>query len=636
MRCTRRDFLFLLSTATMGSLAACSAGGTSSQGTGTGSTSKKDYSSLAIDMNKWSHDDDNDVWYQIGLTYCLSPQATDYESLGIYVPGAYLKGTKNSDGTYACKVNPSASVGDYTAATAPFVLPVNTAGYVAQAAPTSYSYNGLSEYLAAGLVYVYAGCRGRYDSSGDDFPAGAPWGVTDLKAAIRYVRYNKSSLPGDATRVFTFGHSGGGAQSALVGATGDSELYTQYLDAIGAALTDSAGSAISDATTGAMCWCPITSLDEADEAYEWMMGQYASTGTRASGTFTKLLSDDLSKAFASYVNDMDLRDPKGTVLRLSETSDGIFTSGTYYDYVKSTIETSLNNFLSDTTFPYTPSNAMQADMGAGGGGTSGGMRGGAMSGGAPSGSLPDTSSGSAPSGSAPSGATGGSAPSGGAGMTGGSTSSSDSTTYNTVDEYLASLNSDETWVVYDSSSNTATITSVGAFVRHCKTASKDVCAFDSLSKTQAENYVFGTSGNPGGHFDPTISDLLSKNKDAYAAASNWDSSYPDSYANDLKNTDSLGSSVTTRMGMYNPMYFLSGHYDGYGKSTPAAHWRIHTGINQGDTSLTTEMNLALALQHYDGVKDVDLTTVWGLGHTTAERTGSSSTNFISWVASSLK
>jgi hypothetical protein len=29
--------------------------------------------------------------------------------------------------------------------------------------------------------------------------------------------------------IFTFGMSGGGAQSALVGATGDSELYTPYL-----------------------------------------------------------------------------------------------------------------------------------------------------------------------------------------------------------------------------------------------------------------------------------------------------------------------------------------------------------------------------------------------------------------------
>ena len=34
----------------------------------------------------------------------------------------------------------------------------------------------------------------------------------------------------------------------------------------------------------------------------------------------------------------------------------------------------------------------------------------------------------------------------------------------------------------------------------------------------------------------------------------------------------------------------------------AVHWRIRTGIAQSDTSLTTEVNLALALEQYDGVK----------------------------------
>ena len=43
------------------------------------------------------------------------------------------------------------------------------------------------------------------------------------------------------------------------------------------------------------------------------------------------------------------------------------------------------------------------------------------------------------------------------------------------------------------------------------------------------------------------------------------------------------------------------------------------------------MNLALALEANSNVQDVDFETVWGLGHTTAERTGDAATNFISWV-----
>lgn len=622
MSVSRRKFLFLLSTAAASTLAACSAGGTSSEGTGAGSTTsstvdKGEFSSLAIDMGTWNHDDDNDVWWQIGLQYCTKPASTTYETLGLYVPGAYLTGTANGDGTYSCTVNESGSVGDYTASSAPFVLPVNTAGYSAQAAPTSYSSNGITSYTSEGIIYVYPGCRGRNSTSGDAFPAGAPWGVTDLKAAIRYLRYNASSLPGDSTRVFTMGHSGGGAQSALVGATGDADLYARYLEAIGAATHDASGSTISDATMGAMCWCPITSLEIANEAYEWMMGQYSTADTRASGTFTKLLSDDLSKSFASHINEMDLRDENNAALSLSEGGDGLYVSGSYYDYLKSVIEGSLNNFLSDTSFPYTPSSQTMSDMGAGGGGMSSG-------GSAPSGEAP---SGDLPSGDLPSGGTSRIA----AGVAGSSTSSSSSTTYDTVDAYISSLNGDEAWVTYDSSSNTATITSVGAFVRACKTPSKSVCAFDSLDLSQAENYVFGTGDSPAMHFDSTIASLLSKNQDSYAAASNWDSAYPTSYANDLVKTDTLGDSVADRLAMYSPMYYLSGHYAGFGKAEVAPHWRIRTGIEQGDTSLTTETNLALALGHYDGVKDVDFATVWGLGHTTAERTGSSTTNFISWV-----
>ncbi|MEU4243631.1 hypothetical protein [Actinoplanes sp. NPDC026619] len=71
-------------------------------------------------------------------------------------------------------------------------------------------------------------------------------------------------------------------------------------------------------------------------------------------------------------------------------------------------------------------------------------------------------------------------------------------------------------------------------------------------------------------------------------------------------------------------------YEGDKKATVAPHWRIRTGIMQGDTANTTEVNLALALQNLGGT-DVDFATVWGLGHTMAERTGDAATNFIAWV-----
>ena len=582
-------------------------------------------SALAFDHSNWSYDSENNVYWQIGVVYCEQPETTEYESLGIYVPGDYMNATANGDGTYTCTVNQTATIGNYTAASAPIVMPVNTGGYAAQLAPTAYQYDGLSAYLDAGLIYVYAGCRGKtngYDQSGNlIYSGGAPWGVTDLKAAIRYLRYNSDTLPGDFAKVFTFGHSGGGAQSSLVGATGDSPLFFPYLESIGAAMTDQNGDPISDAIMGAMCWCPITSLDYADAAYEWMMGQYFSSGTRADDSWTSALSNDLSAAFASYINQLGLTDQTGTVLTLSPSDNGIYTAGSYYDYMLSEIERSLNNFLADNTFPYTTGNSFMADggfAGAGSGGDMGGMR--PPDGMRPDGMRPD----GMPDGQRPEGMPAG-------GMGGAGKQSSEPVTYDTVQDYIASLNTDVEWVKYDAATNTATISSIEAFVTHCKNASKSVGAFDNLSRAAAENAVFGDQQADSLHFDAVMATLLETNADAYASFADWDAAYVQAYQEYLTSVDALGTSSIARQEMYNPMYYLCAFYEGYQTATPAPYWRIHTGINQSDTSLSVEMNLALALESYDSVKDVAFETVWEQGHTTAERTGSSSENFIAWV-----
>lgn len=590
-------------------LAGCTAS-SSSAGSG-GATAGSGTPSVTFDGAAWSYDETNDVYYQIGRYYVANPQATDYETLGIYVPGKYLTAKKNSDGTFTATVNASGAVGDYTAATAPIVFPVNTPGYAAQKPPSAYSYDDVSEFLAAGLVYVYPGLRGK-DSNTDAYSGNAPWGVTDLKAAVRYVRYNADLLPGSKDAMFVFGMSGGGAQSAVMGSSGDSELYTPYLEAIGAATKDANGKAISDAVAGAMCWCPITSLDYANAAYEWNMGQFSTSDTRAKGTWTKAYSDDLAVAFAAYTNKLGLKDASGKKLTLAKSADGLYLAGSYYDHVLGVIETSLNNFLADTTFPYTPSNSFMAGMGGGPDG-----------GGAPSG---DASGGVMPSG----GPSGGAMPSGGASGAPGGQSSADTTTYNTVAEYIDHLNSGSAWVVYDANANTATVTSLSGFVQSQKNPSKDVGAFDAPDRSATENVVMGLNTD-GLHFAQVSRDVIKTNEQTYAGLTNWTSDYAASeYTSDFAKTDSVGIKVQPRVDMYNPMYYLSDFYEGSSSSTVAPHWRIRTGIMQGDTANTTEINLALALANH-GIDSVDFATVWGLGHTMAERTGDATTNFIAWV-----
>lgn len=564
-----------------------------------------DFSGLTFDSVKWSYDADNDVYYQIGVQYCSQPAALDYETLAVVVPGAYLTGTDNGDGTYTCTVNPDGTINGFTAETAPMMLPVNTAGYSAQAAATAYSYSSVSAYLDAGYVYVYSGCRGRSNGYNDDgtlaYAGGAPWGVTDLKAAVRYLRLNNDAIPGDPERIFAFGHSGGGAQSAVLGASGDSSLYFDYLASIGAAMYDEDGNYISDAICGAMCWCPITSLDYADEAYEWNMGQYMDSGTRAEGTWTKALSEDLAACYGEYVGKLGLKNENGSELTLEPSDDGVYASGSYYDYVLGQIETSLNNFLEDTEFPYTPSNSMMADGGFG--------------------PPPDGGAGGPPD-------DGGPMP-----WLSGDTET-ESVTYETPEDYINSLNEEENWVEYDGEK--AHVLSIAAFARQQKNASKSVGAFDDLSRSQAENYVFGDSQNDALHFDAAMAAILEENQDKYSQYSDFDPQYVTDYQEFKNSVDDWGSDSLTRQNMYNPMYFLSDYYEGCGSSHVASHWRIHTGITQGDTALTVEMNLALALQQNENVDDVEFQTVWGQGHTMAERTGSGETNFIAWVAECLQ
>ena len=487
-----------------------------------------------LDMAKWKHSDDFGFYYQTGVTYCETPADEKYEQLAVFVPEEYMKGTKNADDTYTCVISDSARKNGYSAADAPIVMSVYTPGYYSAEALTDVDPEmyiqmfKMNEFTSQGFVYVFPGCRG--------IDEGAPSGVTDLKAAVRYLRYCDDEIAGDSESIFAFGMSGGGAQAAILGASGDSGLYDPYLEKIGAV------QGASDAIAGSMAWCPITSLDTADAEYEWMMG---CTRPERSAE-EKAISDKLAEAFARYVNDSGFTDENGASLTLAESAEGIYQAGSYYDYIKKVIEESLNHYLSDDEF------------------------------------------------------------------------------YNSSpQEYVDQLNADKKWVNYDKDSNTATVTSVADFAKNCKQASDKIVAFD---QPQSQNNLFGYGASEPSHYDKILADILYELKSEYAA---------DYYA-DLEKTDFAGNNVEQRVNMYSPLYYLMKDRGGCGKANVAKYWRIRTGIEQMNTSLTTEVNLALALKNYDSVKNVDFETVWAQGHTDAERTGDSTQNFIEWVHNCMK
>lgn len=145
-----------------------------------------------------------------------------------------------------------------------------------------------------------------------------------------------------------------------------------------------------------------------------------------------------------------------------------------------------------------------------------------------------------------------------------------------------------------------------------KKASKPVAAFDKIEAGGHE--LFNTGDGECTHFDAILGEIVKGT--AYDAE-------------DLSRTDALGYSMAYRLRMFSPLSRLMPANEDYGASKVAEHWRIRTGIAQIDTPLTTEINLALALQAY-GV-DTDFETVWAQGHTQAERTGKSDADFIAWI-----
>ena len=675
MAVTRREFLAALTAATAtGALAACGGRQPSAAPAATSEPAAKvdlgEFKSLALDMKAWHHDAEHDVWWQVGLAYCAKPVTTTYEKLGIYVPGAYLRpadekadlSSNDASKTYECKLDPNAAVGAFTCSTAPIVMPLNTPEFSAQTAPGAYLYDGLAPYLSAGLVYVYAGCRGRsngYDSSSAGegfFSGGAPWGVTDLKAAVRYLRYNAEVLPGSTDRIVAFGHAAGGLLAAVMGASGDSPLYADYLAKIGAATHDAKGNDVGDAISAAMCWCPEPSADSADAAYEWGLGQFGTDGTRAEGTWTKMLSEDLAASFAAYVNGLGLA-ADGQQLTLDQTDGGVFTDGTYYERLVSLVEGSAGKFLAETAFPHTfelvdqtsglfpgsgvkpaeVDSAPSVDDVAAAAATASASTGQALASGG-SGAATEPAATTSPSTAAATTAQTAAAaaspqtPVSVAGTTATKTVKSAPVTYASRADYIAALNAGGHWLTYNEEHGTARVSGVAGYVRACRSPLSDVLSFDTTQRSGALNQLFGNDDDDTLHFSQSVADLLSKNSGTYAQASGWDAKLPGDWAGDLSKTDSLQRQMGTRRAMYDPLYFVTGASEGFGTAKVAEHWRINVGMSQPTVPLTSSANLSLALKAYAGVSDVAYTPVWGVGRVPAEIGGADPTaSFVQWV-----
>jgi len=219
------------------------------------------------------------------IPYVANPVDKDYQSLNVSVP-------VKVDGATVDATN------------APILFVIGVGGYMSvnNARTGSGNFRGNADLaLAAGYVVVSPGCRGRDNKAADGTWYGkAPAAIVDLKAAIRYIQHNKGILPGNVDWIFSTGVSAGGALSALLGASGNSPLYDSYLREIGAADA-------KDNIFGSACFCPITDLEHADGAYDWM---YGTTPVR-SGLVDQELSKQLKTINAEYQTSLNLKGKNG-------------------------------------------------------------------------------------------------------------------------------------------------------------------------------------------------------------------------------------------------------------------------------------------------------------------------------------
>ena len=98
MGCTRRDFLTVASGVALTGLAACAQLKPEAESKPAESESKpeaeaeeskvdlKEFKKLTLDPENWTYDESNDVYYQLGVPYCLNPSSAFLESLAIFVP----------------------------------------------------------------------------------------------------------------------------------------------------------------------------------------------------------------------------------------------------------------------------------------------------------------------------------------------------------------------------------------------------------------------------------------------------------------------------------------------------------------------------------------------------------------------
>ena len=81
---------------------------------------------LILDEASWKYDSINNVYYQLGVPYCAKQLSEKNQKFDVYVPGEYLIGKKDSNGTYKYEINTKGRKAGYNAKTAPIIISIQS------------------------------------------------------------------------------------------------------------------------------------------------------------------------------------------------------------------------------------------------------------------------------------------------------------------------------------------------------------------------------------------------------------------------------------------------------------------------------------------------------------------------------
>lgn len=528
---------------------------------------------LKLNAVHWAVSEDG-TFVSAGISYCGPNSvpcaiAEKYQYLVIHAPAAYFDADLNLDRSGECC--------GLTADSAPVIFKNNCMGW-----NSSVPRDAKKEWLSRGWIHVECGARSR-DADENNMFSKSPCQIVDLKSGLRMLRLNQDILPGNYDKVISYGFSGGGQMSSVLGASGNMKAYFPLLWENGSAgitrLPDgSFESSIDDSIYGCVCFAPIAALQVSSLAHAWVRYDSCMNGRYKFTPFQLQLEKDMAVRFCEYINDLGLRNEKGRPLIFGmdpETGKPDPRKGSYYDQTLNNLSDAFNCFAgaADRLFPYTIKRGMRDNA--------------------------------------------------------------EYYEYADIDELLSEYTGNGDRWIRKEPDGTYSVTDIAGFFRGTGLVRfKGIPAFDGLYWSEekksygdggpkgTENNAFGKPGQAAVHYSAMIAELLEEKREEYSCLEGYDEAEVNRFIKEASEPE-----LKEQLYLMDSMQIMLNNVRNKEKTDIAPFWRIRMGT-EDQNSFAIAYDFALAAQMSGA--SVDYHLVWAMGHSTEE--GITAGTFEDWIS----